>query len=111
MESAFLGYHRPDGRVGVRNHLLVLATGGLTGPTARRIAAAINGAVSVVLPYGVGLVGRDEHVHFIAAVGLATHPNVGAALLIGDNPRAVERLAAAVSAAGKLHAALSLDDC
>jgi altronate dehydratase large subunit len=111
MESGFLGYHRPDGRVGVRNHLLVLAIGGLTGPTARRIGAALSGAVTVVLPYSVGLVGRDEHVHFIAAVGLATHPNIGAALLIGDNPQAVERLAAALAAAGKPHAAFSLDEC
>ena len=91
MESGFLGYHRPDGRVGVRNHLLVLAIGGLTGPTARRVGAAVSGAVTVVLPYGVGLVGRDEHVHFIAAVGLATPrppspPGYQASTIAGTTP-------------------------
>jgi len=30
----FLGFHRADGRVGVRNHFLVLSFGGLTGTTA-----------------------------------------------------------------------------
>lgn len=111
MDAGFLGYHRADGRVGARNHLLVLSTGGLTGPTARRIGAALAGAVTVALPYGVGLVGRDRDVHRAAIVGLATHPNVGAALLVGDNPVWVEEAAAAVAAAGRPHAALTLDAC
>lgn len=111
MGAGFLGYHRADGRVGVRNHLLVLSTGGLTGPTARRIGAALAGAITVALPYGVGLVGRDRDVHRAAIVGLATHPNVGATLLVGDNPVLVEEAAATVAAAGRPHAALTLDAC
>ncbi|MGY9032418.1 MAG: UxaA family hydrolase, partial [Rhodobacterales bacterium] len=47
----FFGYHRTDGQVGVRNHLLVLSVGGLTGPAARRIAGALQGAKCVVIPY------------------------------------------------------------
>lgn len=107
----FLGYHRSDGRVGVRNHLLVLSSGGLTGPTARRIGAAIAGAATVSLPYGVGLIGRDLHVHRAALVGLATHPNVGAVLIVSDDPQALADLVTAVKAAGKPYAAFSMDDC
>ena len=110
-DCEFLGYHRPDGRVGIRNHLLVLSAGGLTGPTTRRIGAAIAGAVTVSLPYGVGLIGRDQEVHRAALLGLATHPNVGGTLLIGDNPRLMEDLTSAVAASGKAHAAFTLDDC
>ncbi len=110
-EGEFLGYHRPDGRVGVRNHLLVLSTGGLTGRTARRIAASIAGAVVVALPHSSGLVGRDEALHRAAIVAFATHPNVGSALLVGDNPRLMEEVRAAVAASRKPHAALTLDDC
>ena len=51
--SEFSGYHRNDGQVGVRNILLVLSTGGLTGQTARRIGQSIAGAVTVALPYGI----------------------------------------------------------
>jgi len=107
----FLGYHRGDGRVGVRNHLLVLSFGGLTGPTARRIGAAIAGAVVVALPYGVGLIGRDLHVHRAALLSFATHPNVGGVLVIGDNPQAIPEILAALEGADKPHATLSMDDC
>jgi altronate dehydratase large subunit len=109
--SEFLGYHRTDGRIGVRNHLLVLSTGGLTGPTARRIGQAIAGAVTVTMPYGVGLMGRDQQVTLAAIVGLACHPNVGATLLIGDNPKMTAEIAAVIAARGQRHAALTMDDC
>lgn len=59
---AFDGFRRPDGAVGVRNHVLILSvTGltGLTGPTARRIGRAVPGARVVTTPYGSGLVGDD----------------------------------------------------
>ena len=35
--ATFEGFARPDGSVGVRNHVLVMSITGLTGPTARRI--------------------------------------------------------------------------
>ena len=37
----WMGFHRPDGSVGARNDLLVLSLAGLTGPCARRVAAAL----------------------------------------------------------------------
>ena len=109
--SAFLGYHRPDGRIGVRNHLLILSLGGLTEPTARRIGRSVAGAVVVALPYGVGLIGKDAAVHRAAMLGLACHPNVGATLLIGDNPVVTAEIAAVVARSGIAHAALTMDDC
>lgn len=107
----FEGFRRADGRVGVRNHLLVLSAGGLTGPTARRIASAIAGAVVVVLPYSVGLMGQDGVLHRAALQGFATHPNVGATLLVGDNPILVRAVVDAVRAAGATCVGLSMDDC
>jgi altronate dehydratase large subunit len=107
----FLGYHRPDGRVGVRNHLLVLSTGGLTGPTARRIGTALQGAVTVCLPYSSGLLGPDARLHGTAVEAFATHPNVGAVVMVGDNPPVMARAVEAVERAGKPHAAFTLDDC
>lgn len=109
--DTFLGYPRPDGRVGVRDRLLVLSTGGLTGPTARRIGAALAGSTVVCLPHSSGLVGEDERVHRAAVVDLATHPNVGAAVLVGDNPPLMRDALAAVAARGTPHVGLTLDDC
>jgi len=109
--TTFLGYRRANGRVGVRNHLLVLSTGGLTGQTARRVGAVLSGAVVVVLPHSSGLVGRDLVVQRRAIAGLATHPNVGACVLVGDNPVVMAQAKADILRCGRPHAAFTLDDC
>ena len=109
--SGFLGYRRADGQVGVRNHLLVLSTGGLTGQTARRIGAMLAGAVVVVLPHSAGLIGRDRDVHRRAIAGLATHPNVGAVLLVGDNPVVMEQARTDIEPSRRPFAGFTLDDC
>lgn len=109
--TEFLGYRRADGQVGVRNHLLVLSTGGLTGQTARRVGGMLAGAVVVVLPHSSGLIGRDLEVHRRAIAGFATHPNVGAALLVGDNPAVMAQARADIEPSGRPFAAFTLDDC
>ncbi len=111
MAESFLGYHRADGTVGVRNHLLILSTGGLTGQTARRIGGLLRGAVTVALPYSSGLIGRDRDVHRAAIISFATHPNTGAALLVGDNPTLMAEVRAELRATGRRFEALTLDDC
>ncbi len=109
--AEFFGYRRADGQVGVRNHLLVLSTGGLTGQTARRVGAMLAGAVLVVLPHSSGLIGRDLEVHRRAIAGFATHPNVGAALLVGDNPVVMAQARADIEPSGRPFAAFTLDEC
>jgi altronate dehydratase large subunit len=111
-EPSFQGYHRADGSVGVRNHLLVLSVGGLTIPTARRIASTIRGAVLVGFPYNAGsLLGDDRATWRRAMFAMGLHPNVGAVLLIGDNPPLTAEVAAHVKKAGRPSAALTMDDC
>ena len=107
----FNGYPRPDGRVGVRNHLLVLSLAGLTGPTARRIGSAIAGAVTIGFPCGAGLLGQDRTVYHAALAALPAHPNVGATVLIGDNPPLMETIVVAAEATGKPCAHFTMDDC
>ena len=42
----FMGYHRPDGTVGIRNHVLILPTSICASDTTERIANAVEGCVS-----------------------------------------------------------------
>ena len=107
----FSGYHRPDGRVGVRNMLLVLSVTGLTGPTARRIANCISNAVYAGTPSASGLTDADQIVQDRTLTGLGLNPNVGAVLVVGANPPQVEKIAAAIAGSGKPVEKLSLDDC
>ena len=107
----FLGYARPDGSVGVRNHLLVLSITGLTGPAARRIARTLPGCRCVTMPYGGGLLGADALAHERALLGFASHPNVGAVVMVGGNKPELVRLAEQLASLEKPCEALVLDDC
>ena len=111
MSDVFQGFRRQDGRVGVRNHLLIMSVTGLTGPTARRIAGAIAGARLVSTQFGSGLLNEDAAVQTRSLIGFGKHPNVGATLIIGANPPQVHDMAEEIARAGTPVEALVLDDC
>ena len=48
----FYGYKRPDGTVGVRNHVVAISVMDNVNPVARRIAAATKGVIPVVAAFG-----------------------------------------------------------
>jgi len=75
----FYGYERPDGSVGVRNHLLVLAPIDCSFEPAKRIAHQVEGAVAVTQHYGCGLDWMVAH----NLIGIASNPNVAAVLIVG----------------------------
>lgn len=75
----FYGYERPDGSVGVRNHLLVLAPIDCSFEPAKRIAHQVEGAVAVTQHHGCGLDWMVAH----NLIGIASNPNVAAVLIVG----------------------------
>ena len=78
------GYLRPDGKVGVRNHVLVLATVSCVNGVIQRISREVPEAVCVPHAFGCGRGGpRDLQILFRILSGMVRHPNVGAAVLIG----------------------------
>jgi altronate dehydratase large subunit len=109
--TEFLSYPRPKGRAGTRNHLLILSVTGLTGPTAAHIAERVRPSLCLGTPYGSGVIGDDGAAHDRVLKGFATHPNVGAVLVIGADPPKVDNIAAAAAEAGRPVEALSLDEC
>lgn len=87
MTATFRGFRRADGRVGVRNHVLVLSLTGLTGPIAARAARDLDGVVVAGTPYGSSHMGLDRIVHERVLRGLACHPNCAATVLVSGNPK------------------------
>ncbi len=79
----FLGYRRPDGRIGTRNHLLVVPTVICSSLVAERIAAAAPEA-GAALPHlaGCGQLGPDMRVTHDTLAAYCGHPNVGAVMVI-----------------------------
>jgi altronate dehydratase large subunit len=79
----FYGYRRSDGRVGTRNHVLVVPTVICSSLVAERVAAAAP-PLGVALPHlaGCGQLGPDMRVTHETLAAYCGHPNVGAVVVL-----------------------------
>jgi altronate dehydratase large subunit len=100
----FLGYRRPDGRVGVRNHLLVVPTVICSSVVAERVAAAVA-PIGAALPHtaGCGQLGPDMQTTHDTLAAYCAHPNVGAVIVmaLGCEQVVAQHLAESARKAGK----------
>ena len=79
----FLGYKREDGKIGVRNHVIVLSSVSCANGVVEAIGRALPEVVTVTHAYGCGYGPEDVGVSHRTMAGLLNNPNVGAALVIG----------------------------
>lgn len=79
----FMGYRRPDGRAGVRNHVLVIPTCACSSDVAEMITRNLPGAVGIHNQNGCGQVAGDRAMTLKLLAGLAANPNVYGVLLVG----------------------------
>lgn len=77
-----MGYVRPDGQVGIRNHILILSGTLYANSTAERVASTIDGAVAITHHLGRCQVKPDLRQTFNTLVGTAKNPNVGGVVVI-----------------------------
>lgn len=82
-ESKFWGYRRPDGKVGVRNHVLILPTITCATQAAQRITELVYGTVTFIHQHGCAQVGVDYEQTFRTYVGMGANPNVYGVLVLG----------------------------
>ena len=81
-ETTFLGYRRENGRVGVRNHVIVLPLDDLSNSAAEAVAHNIKGTMAIPHPYGRLQFGADLDLHFRTLIGTGCNPNVAAVVVI-----------------------------
>ncbi|AGB41134.1 altronate dehydratase [Halobacteroides halobius DSM 5150] len=107
------GYRRANGRVGVRNHLLVLPTSVCASETAARIAEHINEAIALPNQHGCCQVGADADLTVNTLVGLGKNPNVGAVLVVGLGCEGAEpsEVAARITKTGKPVEKIVIQEC
>jgi len=82
-EKKFWGYRRSDGRVGVRNHVLILPTITCATQAAKQITEMVQGTVSFVHQHGCAQVGIDYDQTFRTYVGMGANPNVYGVIVLG----------------------------
>lgn len=107
-----MGYRRPDGTVGVRNHVIVINSVAEVAGIVRRIAGAVPGVVPVTHQHGYAQFPEDREQTVRTLVGNAANPNVAAALFIGlgGEGEMAHELAQKVQAQGRKAHALILAD-
>jgi len=89
--ATFMGFRRPDGKVGVRNEIWVIPTVGCVNNVATAIAkqanALVKGSVDEVIafphPYGCSQMGDDQENTRTILADLINHPNAGGVLVLG----------------------------
>lgn len=86
----FKGYRRPDGKVGIRNHILILPCSLCASETARFISGLVDGAVYIPNQGGCALVKKDLEITLEVLSGLAANPNVYGTVVVGNTCEAVQ---------------------
>jgi (2R)-sulfolactate sulfo-lyase subunit beta len=104
-----LGYRRPDGRVGVRNHVVVLPVDDLSNAVCENVARVVPGVLALPHPYGRLQYGEDLELTFRTLIGNGANPNVAAAVVIGIEPNWTQRVAEGIARAGKPVEAYSIE--
>jgi (2R)-sulfolactate sulfo-lyase subunit beta len=80
---SFRGWRRENGRVGVRNHVIILPVDDLSNAACEAVATHIKGALALPHAYGRLQFGADLDLHFRTLIGTGSNPNVAAAVVIG----------------------------
>ncbi len=85
-KPTFRGYRRENGRVGVRNHVVILPLDDLSNAACEAVANNIKGTLAIPHAYGRLQFGADLDLHFRTLIGTGGNPNVAAVVVIGIEP-------------------------
>ncbi|WP_421779100.1 UxaA family hydrolase [Hoeflea sp.] len=97
----FHGYRRENGRVGVRNHVLILPVDDISNAACEAVANNIKGTLAIPHAYGRLQFGEDLELHFRTMIGTGSNPNVAAVVVIGIEPGWTRRIVDGIAATGK----------
>jgi (2R)-sulfolactate sulfo-lyase subunit beta len=97
----FSGYRRENGRIGVRNHVVILPLDDLSNAATEAVANNIKGTLAIPHAYGRLQFGEDLELHFRTMIGTGSNPNVAACVVIGIEPSWTGRVVEGIAKTGK----------
>jgi len=98
---SFQGWRRENGRVGVRNHVLILPLDDLSNAACEAVANNIKGTLAIPHAYGRLQFGADLDLHFRTLIGTGSNPNVAAVVVIGIEDQWTKRVVDGIAKTGK----------
>jgi (2R)-sulfolactate sulfo-lyase subunit beta len=99
--GGFLGWRRENGRVGVRNHVVILPLDDLSNAACEAVANNIKGTLALPHAYGRLQFGADLDLHFRTLIGTGANPNVAAVVVIGIEDGWTKRVVDGIAKTGK----------
>src|SRR4249920_3730843 len=100
-DATFFGFRRENGRVGVRNHVIILPVDDLSNAAAQAVENNIKGTLALPHPYGRLQFGADLELHFRTLIGTGSNPNVAAVVVIGIEEQWTSRVVEGIKKTGK----------
>lgn len=100
-KDSFNGYRRANGRVGIRNYVVILPLDDLSNAAAEKVANNIDGCLALPHHYGRLQFGEDLELHFRTLIGTGCNPNVAAVVVIGIEPKWTGRVVDGIRASDK----------
>ncbi|HEY8383212.1 MAG TPA: UxaA family hydrolase [Microvirga sp.] len=97
----FWGWRRENGRVGVRNHVVILPLDDLSNAACEAVANNIKGTLALPHAYGRLQFGEDLELHFRTLIGTGSNPNVAAVVVIGIEDGWTQRVVDGIAKTGK----------
>jgi len=98
---SFSGWRRENGRVGVRNHVVILPLDDLSNAACEAVANNIKGTLALPHAYGRLQFGADLDLHFRTLIGTGSNPNVAAVIVIGIEDGWTKRVVDGIARTGK----------
>ncbi|MDR6335034.1 MULTISPECIES: UxaA family hydrolase [Xanthobacter] len=95
------GWRRENGRVGVRNHVVILPLDDLSNAACEAVAAHVKGTMALPHAYGRLQFGEDLEIHFRTLIGIGSNPNVAAVVVIGIEDQWTNRVVEGIAKTGK----------
>jgi (2R)-sulfolactate sulfo-lyase subunit beta len=109
MQTKFFGYRRENGRVGIRNHVVILPLDDLSNAACEAVANNVKGVLAIPHAYGRLQFGDDLDLHFRTLIGAGSNPNVAAVVVIGIEPVWTSRIVEGIAATGKPVAGFAIE--
>ena len=99
--NTIMAYRRENGRVGVRNHVIILPVDDISNAACEAVANNIKGTMALPHSYGRLQFGEDLDLHFRTLIGTGANPNVAAVVVIGIEPGWTQRIVDGIAKTGK----------
>ncbi|MEA2835993.1 MAG: (2R)-sulfolactate sulfo-lyase subunit beta [Bradyrhizobium sp.] len=99
--ATFRGWKRENGRVGVRNHVVILPLDDLSNSACEAVANNVKGTMAIPHAYGRLQFGEDLDLFFRTLIGIGSNPNVAAVVVIGIEDGWTGRVVDGIAKTGK----------